>query len=418
MSRAYHPANPRHIFASRTEVEEHLLSKTTANAGGKIGTELELFVTTPAGDPPGFDRIEQVLENIATQFADTKIAREKNRIVALDIPGVGDVSLEPGGQVEISTKPVATLAELELQNRVLRRALDNAARDLGLIVEGAGFKPSFLEADDTPRSRFAAYRAYLRHEHGQEKADNLVATMKAVTGLQVNLDPMGDDFHEIYRALLLVDVAHALRDRTARQKRLHETYSLLVPGQLTPVFESVAARSNEDVMKHIVDRLLTLKVPFIPDQSAEGFRATADVFGKTPTVGELLAQGALTTEILDNALSLQLTMPNLRRHGVLETRAPDSPNDIDTLMDIAGTYRKYAYDAAARKSLLDAMEDIDPALLKSAFLTRFDDADILSRDIGGGKTVASLLAAVEGRATQPGQKPKPEKQKPRQGRGL
>lgn len=47
MSRVYHSANPNHIFNSRAEIEEHLLAKVSKNAGGKIGTELELFVTTP-----------------------------------------------------------------------------------------------------------------------------------------------------------------------------------------------------------------------------------------------------------------------------------------------------------------------------------------------------------------------------------
>jgi hypothetical protein len=399
MSRVYRPADPGHIFKTRAEIEEHLLSKVSGNAGGKIGTELELFVTTPEGLPITFDQVEMVLERIAAQFPGAKQAAEKGRIVALDIPGIGDVSLEPGAQVELSTKPVKTLAELELLNRVLRNALETAARELDLRVEGAGHKPAFLKAEDTPRSRFAAYREYLRGVHGVEKADNLVATMKSVTGLQVNVDPMGADFHEIYRALLLTDVAHALRDRTVRQKRLHDTYAVLVPAQLTPVFESLGANTNEGVMSHIVDRLLALKVPFIPDNSEEGFKSTASAYayGFTPTVGELLEKGDLTTQILDNSLSLQLTMPNLRRHGVLETRAPDSPNTIEALMGIARVYEKFAYDAKARRGLLDSFGGIDPQLLKAAFLERFDDKNLLSRDIGGGKTVSGLIAAVEGR---------------------
>lgn len=397
MSRVYRPADPGHIFTSRHEIEEHLLSKTTANANGKIGTELELFVTTPEGLPITFDQVEMVLEHMAGQFPGTKMATEKGRIVALDIPGIGDVSLEPGAQVELSTKPVSTLQELELLNRVLRNALEQTAKHFELRVEGAGHKPGFLKSEDTPRSRFAAYRTYLRATHGVEKADALVDTMKSVTGLQVNVDPMGADFHEIYRALLLTDVAHALRDRTIRQKRLHETYAVLVPEQMLPVFEALAENCNEGVIRHVTDRLLSLKMPFMPDNSAEGFIATSAVFGTTPTVGELLDRGALTTQLLDNALSLQLTMPNMRRHGVIETRAPDSPHTVEALMETARIYHKFAYDAAARQGLLEAAKDIDPQLLKSAFLARFDGKDILSRDIGGGMTVAKLVAAVEGR---------------------
>ena len=273
--------------------------------------------------------------------------------------------------------------------------------------------PSFLAAEDMPRSRFAAYCEYLRDLHGKP-ADDLINTMKSCCGLQVNVDPMGPDFHEIYRALMLVDVANALSQRTERQERLHDTYAKLVPAQLTPIFEALPANSNEGVVTNIVDRLLTLRVPFIPDTaSPEGFKSTASVFGATPTVGELLNKGALTTEILDNSLSLQLMMPNLRRHGVLETRAPDSPHTTEAVMQTAAQYHRFAYDAEARRALLEDFRDVDPQLLKAAFLDRFDDPAILTRDIGGGKKVSDLAMAT---LALPQSVPAPQ-QRPAQGFG-
>ncbi|MEZ0226802.1 MAG: glutamate-cysteine ligase family protein [Alphaproteobacteria bacterium] len=395
MSRVYHSADPNHVFTSRLEIEEHLLAKIAGNAGGKVGTELELFVTGREGRPITFDQVEMVLEHMAGQFPGAIPAIEKGRIVGVNIPDVGDICLEPGGQVELSTKPCKDIDELERINILMRGALEKTAAFLDLKVEGRGHMPSFLDAEDMPRSRFAAYCEYLRGVHGK-MADDLIDTMKSCCGLQVNVDPMGPEFHEIYRALMLVDVANALSQRTGRQERLHETYAKLVPAQMTPLFEALTSVSNEDVVSCIVDRLLTLKVPFMPDAaSAEGFKSTASVFGTTPTVGELLQSGTLTTEILDNSLSLQLMMPNLRRHGVLETRAPDSPHTTEALMKTAEQYHHFAYDAAARRQLLDSFASIDPQLLKVAFLERFDDERILSRDIGGDKTVIDLVAAVQ-----------------------
>jgi hypothetical protein len=394
MSRVYRPANPDHVFSSRQEIEEHLLSKTQGNTGGRIGTELELFVTTPEGLPITFDQVEMLLEHMQAQFPQSRAATEKGRVVALNIPDIGDVSLEPGGQIELSTKPCDSLEDLERMNKVLRAALDGAAAHLDLAVRGQGHLPSFIAAGDVPRSRFAAYCGYLRGVHGA-KAEDLIETMKSCCGLQVNFDPMGNEFHEIYRALMLVDVAQSLSARTPRQERLHETYARLVPEQHTPVFEALDAHTNEEVIGRVVDRLLTLRVPFIPDHgSPEGFTAAAAVFGHTPTVGELLAGGALTTEILDNSLSLQLTMPNLRRHGVLETRAPDSLQTPGELMEVAAAYRRFAYDAKARRGLLEEFSGIDPERLKAVFLSRFDVAEIRGLDIGGGKTAGDLVAAV------------------------
>lgn len=396
MSRAYRPANANHVFTSRLEIEEHLLSKVSGNAGGKIGTELELFVTKPEGRPITFDQVELVLEHMAGQFKDAQPGYEKGRMVALVLPGVGDISLEPGGQVELSTKPCATLEDLAESNQQLRQALENTARFFDLRVDGAGHKPSFLEAEDMPRSRFHAYCGYLRGVHG-EKAEALINTMKSCCGLQVNLDPMGEDFHEIYRALLLVDVAHSLSQRTQRQKMLHENYAELVPDQMLPVFETLAATSNEDLIKPVVDRLLKLKVPFVPDAAAaEGFVATSVLFGATPTLGALLEQGRLTTEILDNALTLQLTMPNLRRHGVVETRAPDSTGSPESLMATAALYQRFAYDKPARQALLAQFADADPGALKEAFLSRFTlpPPTLMALELGNGQTVGSLVEAV------------------------
>ncbi len=403
MSRVYHAQNPNHIFTNRSEIESHLLSKVHASQGGKTGTELELFVTTPEGHPPTFDQIEMLLDHIALSVPGASRATEKGRIVGLDLPNIGDISLEPGGQVELSSKPCKDLSELESSNKTLRMLLDSAAGFLDLHVEGTGHKAEFLQADDMPRSRFHAYYAYCHEQYGK-KAQPLIDTMKSCCGLQVNVDPMGDKFHEIYRALLLTDVAESMATRSERQQRLHETYAKVAPEQMTPVFEALDARDNEAVVAHMVDRLLTLRVPFVPDASAaEGFRPAREVFGKTMTVGDFLSAGKLTTEILDNALSLQLTMPNLRRHGVVETRAPDSMDDLPTLMKTAAQYHRLTYDDAARGALLQDFAGIEQDRLRVAFLSRFemDSKSLMAFDLGGGKTVGDLVSAVRGQDAAP-----------------
>ncbi|HRJ67857.1 MAG TPA: hypothetical protein PLW48_12040, partial [Alphaproteobacteria bacterium] len=143
---------------------------------------------------------------------------------------------------------------------------------------------------------------------------------------------------------------------------------------------------------------------FVPDETApEGFRAAREVFGKTMTVGDFLTEGKLSVQILDNALSLQLTMPNLRRHGVLETRAPDSMDDIGTLMKTAAQYHRMTYEDTARRALLDGFASVDADRLRVAFLSRFDmdQKTLMAFDIGGGKTVGQLVAAVRGTDSAP-----------------
>jgi hypothetical protein len=391
MSRIYHSQNPDDLFKTRAEIEDHILSKTS-NAGGKIGTELELFVTDSAGRPLPFAGVEAVFEALVRNLPNAERVTEQGRTVGLHVPGLGDVSLEPGGQIELSPQPCTSLEELDAVNRVMRNALQAAAMSNGYEVRGQGHMETFLHAEDMPRSRFHAYYAYCRHQYGAA-AEELINTMKSCCGLQVNVDPMGDEFHEIYRALLLVDVAHSLAQRTVRQQRLHDTYASLAPEQLTPVFNSLAVRNNEELAVKIVDRILKLKVPFVPDPTAaEGYQSTLRVYGHAPTVGELLVRGALTADILDNALSLQLTMPNLRRHGVVETRAPDAPETTQQQMDTAAIYVRYAYDRVARTKLLHDFAKIKPEKLEKAFLDRFDmnEKTLMAFDLGGGQRVSDL----------------------------
>jgi len=395
MSRVYHTPGSNTVLRSRVQIEQRLLAKVKANTGARIGTELELFVTTPDGKSVSFNRIEKLLERIAQDFKGVEKATENGRIVALHIPQLGDICLEPGGQVELSSKPCADLQELERVNVQMRAALNKAAQHFGLRVKGQGHMPSFVAADDMPRSRFAAYYRYCRHEIGRS-AEELIRTMKSSNSLQINLDPMGKDFHEVYRSLMLVDVAVAFNKASQRQARLQKTYEPFFGEQTLPVFEVLQARSNEEVVKLIVDRLLTLRVPFVPDQSPEGFKSTIDVYGKPLTVGEMLKRGLLTGEILDNALSLQLTSPNLRRHGVLETRAHDSVNTTDELMRVARGYRNAAYNEAARHDLLKRFEKIDPDLLRAAFNARstMPEEKLLEMKIGDRLTVRKLLCHV------------------------
>lgn len=392
MSRVIHTGSDA-ILHSRDQIEQRLLAKAKANTQPLIGTELELFVTTPDHKPITFAQVQQLFEKLAASFKGVRKLTEQDHIVGLQIKDVGDVCLEPGGQVELSTKPCRDLQELESVNRSMREALDTTAAALGLTVKGEGYNPTFMNAEDMPRSRFRAYYRYCHHEIGRA-AEDLIKTMKSSASLQVNVDPLGDKFHEIYRALLLVDVGNAFNAASGRQARLAQTYDPYFSEQTEPLFAALKVRSNEELVRLVVDRLLTIRVPFVPDRSPEGFKSTIDVFGNPPTVGALLEKGLLTEELLDNTLSLQLSLPNFRRDGVLETRAHDSVNTAEDLMATARAIRNAAYNEAARTDLLKRFKDVDPDLLRAAFAARgtLPKDKLMSLGIGGGLTVGDLAA--------------------------
>lgn len=399
MSRAIRNSDTETVLKSAAEVEACLLAKVAKATAGLIGLEQEMFVTTQDGNPPPFSQIEAVLAHMAAELPQARLLTEGDYIVGVSSPVVGDVCLEPGGQIELSSAPSQGLGQLQERQQALYDALVAAAQAQGLKVQGAGHLPSFIGAPMVPRSRFAAYAAYCRDAHGDAKAEALLDTMKSCTGLQVNVDPMGEDFHKIYRALMLVELVETFSTvDSERKQRFSNTYAPLFPQQVTPLFNAVAARDNGGLMGMIVERLLTLRMPFVPDpDSAEGFLPSAAVYGATPSVGELMDKGVLTAGLLDNALSLQMTMPNLRRHGVVETRSPDTPSDMGRVMAIAGRYSRAAYDVATRDRLLVIADQVDPAMLAEVYAQRFKlDAKARGKAmVGPNLSLANMLASVD-----------------------
>lgn len=398
MSRVIQSQGPTLVLRSAKDVQDYLLAKIARADKGLTGLEQEMFVTLPDGRPPAFDKIEAVLNRMAAQLPDAKAAQEKGRTVAVSCP-LGDVCLEPGGQIELSSAAAPDLATVMARQRGLMDALEQAAAAEGLKVQGAGHLPAFTDAALVPRSRFAAYAEYCRTAHG-DKAEALLETMKSCTGLQVNVDPMGEEFHEIYRALLVLEIAGCLRDRTVRQQRFAETYAPLFPRQVAPLFNALAAKDNVSLVEKITERLLSLHMPFVPDPgSAEGFLPSAQVYGAVPTVGELMARGVLTAGLLDNALSLQMTMPNLRRHGVVETRAPDTPETLDGVAEVARRYHAAAYDRPTRAALVRLGQGLEPGLLSRAFDARFrvPEEALMAMPVGSGLTVGRFIESVQKR---------------------
>lgn len=398
MSRALHGGHAAIILSSVTEVEAYLLAKVAKVKAGLIGLEQEMFVTTSDGNPPSFTQIEKILNHMAGNLRDARILTEAGYTIGVTSPEVGDVCLEPGGQIELSCAPSQGLAALQKRQYALYAALVHAAQAQGLRVQGAGHLPSFIGAPMVPRSRFAAYADYCRQVHGMKKAEALLDTMKSCTGLQVNFDPMGEDFHKVYRALMLVELVGAFKDLSVRQKRFFQTYAPLFPRQVTPLFNAAAVCHNEELIKIIAERLLSLHMPFVPDpDSTEGFLPSAKVYGATPTVGALMQRGVLTADLLDNALSLQMTTPNLRRHGVVETRTPDTPCDMAGVMAVAARYHSAAYDVCVRERLLDVLAGCDPDLLARAYDARFmvDHRTLMAHSVGKELTVAALIKVVD-----------------------
>ncbi|HEY1191160.1 MAG TPA: glutamate-cysteine ligase family protein [Gemmata sp.] len=182
----------------------------------RVGAEFEKFaLARDTGAQIGFDAgIEGVLHALATHFAwephfeVTRPGADERRLTTLT-RGRSTISVEPGGQLELSTAPSARLselrAELETHLRELRAVTDPAR----VAWVAAGVTPfSTVEAVPlNPRRRHRLMAEYLptRCPHG-------LHMMKATASTQVTFDyaDEADAGHKLTVALKLGPVVNAL----------------------------------------------------------------------------------------------------------------------------------------------------------------------------------------------------------------
>lgn len=133
----------------------------------RVGTEHEKFGFTATGLRPvayeGTQGIRQLLEAMAGMLGWQIVEESGNPIGLVDPIGLGAISLEPGGQFELSGAPFdnvhQTCRELNAHLAQLRECAD----PLGISFLGIGFSPIWT-LDETPRmpkSRYGIMRDYM-----------------------------------------------------------------------------------------------------------------------------------------------------------------------------------------------------------------------------------------------------------------
>ena len=157
----------------------------------RIGTEHEKFgfLTDTLGPVPyeGPRGIRALMEELIKRFGWQPIV-EGDNIIALKRPageGIETVSLEPGGQFELSGAPLATLHQTADETRTHLEQVAEAGAALGIGFLGVGFSPVWRLADTPrmPKRRYAVMTAYMP-KVGTLGLDMMYRTCT----VQVNLD--------------------------------------------------------------------------------------------------------------------------------------------------------------------------------------------------------------------------------------
>jgi glutamate--cysteine ligase len=197
-------------ITDRRQLVEAIARGARPRADWCIGTEHEKFVfrlddrRRPAYDGPA--GIRALLEGLQ-RFGWTPI-REGATIIGLN-QGAENISLEPGGQFELSGAPLSSVHETCAEVNTHLAQVREVGAELGLGFLGLGFDPMWRRADVPwmPKGRYEIMRAYMPTK-GALGLDMMLRTCT----VQVNLD-FGDEADMVTKlrvGLALQPVATAL----------------------------------------------------------------------------------------------------------------------------------------------------------------------------------------------------------------
>ena len=176
---------------SRDELVAYLEAGCKPMADWRIGTEHEKFGFYRQGHAPvGYDGdrgIRALLEGMKHRFCWDGVM-ERGNIIALQRPNCpkgGVISLEPGGQLELSGAPLATLHETDEELRRHLSEVTEIGNELGIGFLGIGFSPKWTLAETPvmPKARYAIMQRYMP-TRGRLGLDMMFRTAT----VQVNLD--------------------------------------------------------------------------------------------------------------------------------------------------------------------------------------------------------------------------------------
>jgi len=207
------PESP--IISSRDELVAYLEAGSKPKSEWRIGTEHEKFGFYRRDHAPvpyqGDCGIRALLEALHDRFGWDPVT-ENGNVIALrrqDCAKGGAISLEPGGQLELSGAPVETLHETNEELRQHLAEVSEVGGELGIGFLGLGFSPKWTLAETPvmPKERYAIMMRYMP-TRGRRGLDMMFRTAT----VQVNMD-FGDEADMVAKmraGLALQPVASAM----------------------------------------------------------------------------------------------------------------------------------------------------------------------------------------------------------------
>src|SRR6186713_1807169 len=198
---------------SRDELVEWFEAGSKPPSGFRIGTEHEKTPFTLEGYQPvpyeGARGIGALLDGMKLLLGWEPIMEHGNIIGLYDVTGGGAISLEPGGQFELSGAPVETVHQTCSELMAHLAQLREIARPLGIGFLGLGMSPKWTLAQTPvmPKSRYKIMTSYMP-KVGTLGLDMMYRTCTVQTNLDFSSE--ADMVKKLRVSLALQPVATAL----------------------------------------------------------------------------------------------------------------------------------------------------------------------------------------------------------------
>lgn len=365
------PKSQGEPITSKAQLVEYFSSGSKPKSAWRIGTEHEKFVfDAKTLRPVSYDAPNGIgaILNGLTRFGWEKI-EENGKVIALTKDGC-NVSLEPGGQFELSGAPVESIHQTcaEVGNHLSQvKAL---GQELGVGFLGMGFQPKWSRAETQwmPRTRYQIMRDYM------PKRGNLgIDMMTRTCTVQVNLDysSEADMVKKLRVSLALQPIATALfadSPFTEGKPNGYLSFRAQIWTDTDPDRTGPLPFAFEDGMsfERYADYLLDVPMYFVYrddryiDASGQSFRDFMQ--GKLPALpGEI----PTTADWVNHAATV---FPEVRLKKFLEMRGADG-GPWDRLCALPALWVGLLYDQTALDAAWDLVKDWtaeDRANLKAA----------------------------------------------------
>jgi len=352
------------IIESRDELVTYLEQGSKPKSDWRIGTEHEKFGFTLKDHLPvpyeGEHGIHALFQALHDRFGwESQV--EQGNIIAMnckDCPKGGTVSLEPGGQLELSGAPLETVHETYEELRQHLFEVGEVGTELGLGFLGIGFSPKWTlqQAPVMPKERYRIMARYMP-KRGQRGLDMMFRTAT----VQVNMD-FGDEADMVAKmraSLALQPVATALFANSPfieGKPNGFQSYRAEIWRDTDPDRTGLLPFAFEDGMgfERYVDYALNVPMYFVYRDGR--YVDVAGASFRDFLAGKLAALPGARPTLEDWADHLTTLFPDVRLKRFLEMRGADA-GSLAQLWALPALWAGLLYDEQALDGALALIDD-------------------------------------------------------------